>query len=765
MVTRSPIAHLPRSIDAGDPDRWHILSRVALALVLALVTARATMMEYQRDPFAVDPNSSAIPREAGMTTSIVLDLLCCVPALLVLTRRAVDPTFALIRCYSVLPLALLAGWAMFSTRWADDRFLTLMTSAHLVAATAIIWATAQLVRTWRHVRLVAAIALGLLLAYAVYGAIYRTVVLPDLQHVFQQNRMQIFAERGWQPDSFSARQFERKIVNGEMAGFSASPNTYAAATVMLAIVAMGWLAELLRDRPRDGRLGLPIIALLSAGWIIFYTQSKAAVVSPFLGAGLLVFAGLFGPWLGRRRRLVYVLSVLVILLGMMAVIGHGLYHGTLPSASLAFRWKYWIASWSLFRAEHPWIGVGWANFGQHYLAYRLPDAPEEIKDPHNFIIRVLVELGIVGVILLATWLLRMWWELSRPVMPAPPPSALRSHSRLSALRMIGSIGVAAILINMFASIDFTQGSAYGVIEVFKRLLYLCALLLGAIILANKPHSQGDPDDRPAPWLVYAILIAAGIFLIHNLIDFSMFDTSVGPLMMLALLIGTGMGARGQINPRAPRRGMWIGILSAASALWLAGWFMVAVPAAMAESAAQSGDEQLRDNHPLDAARLYQQAMALSPVDNSDYAFRAARAMIFAGGPPDEIRRMITVAHTLNPSSPDPLLMRAQFELRQPKPDLQQAIADLSRVMRLNPNDLSTREQYADVLASAGDKQKARHQYEQTLWYNNQLAEDEPRRLSPEAIDRIERKIQALGSTGSAAGSSPNTSSITGRTVS
>lgn len=738
MASNQPTAHLPRISDAGDEDRRQFLSRLALGLVLALVVARSTLMEYQRDPFAVDPNSSAIPAGAGITTSMVLDLICCIPALMVLFRRAVDPDFTLVRCYSILPLGLLAAWAILSARWADDRFLSLITSVHLAAMAAILWAAAQLVRTWRQVRLVSAIALGLLLVYAVHGAIYRYVVLPDLQHVYQQNRTQILQERGWTPDSFAARQFERKILNGEMAGFSASPNTYAATAVMLAIVAMGWLAELLRAGPRDGRVALPIIGLLAGAWMIYYTQSKAAMVTPFMGAGLLLFFGFLGSWLARRRRLVYSLSILILLLGMMAVIGHGLYHGTLPSASLAFRWKYWIASWEMFQSQHPWIGVGWANFGQHYLAWRLPDAPEEIKDPHNFIIRTLTELGIIGVILLAAWLLRLGWELSRPAMPddAPP------RSGVSVLRVIGTIGLASIGINILASVDFTQGAAYAVIELFKRSLYLCALLLGAIIIAGKSQSQGRLDDRPAPWLVYAILVAAGIFLVHNLVDFSMFDTSTGPLMIWAMLVGTGIGARGDIRTHPAGRGVRIGLFLAVAVLWLAGWFAIAAPLAMAESAAQSGDDQLRSNHPREAARLYQQAQSLSPVNNWDYLFRAARAMIFAGEAPDEIRRTLAAAHAMNPSSPDPLLLQAQFELRQPVPNFQRAADDLAAVLRLNPNDLATREQYADTLASLGHRDQARDQYEKTLWYNSRLAEDEPRRLSAEAIGRIERKMQS-----------------------
>src|SRR5439155_824019 len=72
-----------------------------------------------------------------------------------------------------------------------------------------------------------------------------------------------------------------------------------------------------------------------------------------------------------------------------AAIGHGLAHGTLPSASLAFRWNYWIGSMRIFRT-HPLLGVGWNNFGPSYLAVRAIEASEEIKDPHNFIVRILV---------------------------------------------------------------------------------------------------------------------------------------------------------------------------------------------------------------------------------------------------------------------------------------------------------------------------------------------------------------------------------------
>ena len=55
--------------------------------------------------------------------------------------------------------------------------------------------------------------------------------------------------------------------------------------------------------------------------------------------------------------------------------------------------------------RHPIIGVGWDNFYLHYLRDRLPVASEEIRDPHNFIIRFFVELGAIGGILMLAWLI------------------------------------------------------------------------------------------------------------------------------------------------------------------------------------------------------------------------------------------------------------------------------------------------------------------------------------------------------------------------
>src|SRR5687767_7780557 len=69
-------------------DRLAWLSHAALVLALALIASRALMLETLRDPFEPAPQSEAAPGGPGAGTSVVLDLLCCVPALLVLVRRS-----------------------------------------------------------------------------------------------------------------------------------------------------------------------------------------------------------------------------------------------------------------------------------------------------------------------------------------------------------------------------------------------------------------------------------------------------------------------------------------------------------------------------------------------------------------------------------------------------------------------------------------------------------------------------------------------------
>ena len=143
---KAPAKRINTSV-GGHVRTWPVmLTQIAFVLALALVYARGTMLEGLRDAFDVAPNTETAPRGAGPAASLVLDLICCLPALLVLVRRLVDPSFVLRFAWSHVLFALFALLALASNLWASDRFAALVTGANVVTAAAMLWATAQLVR-------------------------------------------------------------------------------------------------------------------------------------------------------------------------------------------------------------------------------------------------------------------------------------------------------------------------------------------------------------------------------------------------------------------------------------------------------------------------------------------------------------------------------------------------------------------------------------------------------------------------------------------
>lgn len=655
-------------METDSPFRW--LTHAALILALALVACRMLMSETIRS--SVDPSAGtlAAPISPGAATGLALDLLFCVPALLVLCRRAVDRDFMLLGSWATIPMALLGALAALSPLWAADRFAAVVSAAHLCASLVLLWSALQVVRSWLSLRLVAGMCIGVLLCLSISGYLYRLLDVRELQQAWAQNqdhfRDKAFQERHLEPGSYAARQFEQRIFSGQPLGYSLSTNTYAALLVLLGLVTAGVTIQRMRQRDHAGWIVLPIVAIAAAIPLVRWTQCRAAYVTPVLGALILTIVALLGKRLSKWSRAAYVLSVGAIGALTFFVVRHGLRYGTLWHDSLNFRWNYWVGAWRVLTHgityyPHRWFhflgGVGWENFGPFYLNRRLPVAAEEIQDPHNFIVRVFVELGAIGGALLLAWMLWLWWDLTRPALPAEPPDpsgveadrhrigdrrttargnvdARKRHDSQSvperrgqqtAMLTVGAIAVAAIGLNVLASIDFTTDGWAIFLELLRRALFLCALALGLTVGALRQPRERDPrlkagevdfelDRRAAPWVLYAILAALGTFLVHNLIEFSLFEP--GPLGLFCLLAGSALGIRQQGRKEAreeqmlDRKGTGAEIaspeslarrrflvpriaLSAAFVAWIAAVGFLFVPIAGAEALAHDADAHAR----------------------------------------------------------------------------------------------------------------------------------------------------------------------------
>jgi Tfp pilus assembly protein PilF len=86
-------------------------------------------------------------------------------------------------------------------------------------------------------------------------------------------------------------------------------------------------------------------------------------------------------------------------------------------------------------ADHPWLGCGPGNFQEAYTRYKLPEASEEVADPHDFLLEVWATAGTpAAVALLAVLGLFAWrtgWHAlgRRPGADAQEGSALDGEGR------------------------------------------------------------------------------------------------------------------------------------------------------------------------------------------------------------------------------------------------------------------------------------------------------------------------------------------------
>jgi hypothetical protein len=204
------------------------------------------------------------------------------------------------------------------------------------------------------------------------------------------------------PTNDSARMlFEQRLQSSEPIGLFALANTLAG---MLACAAVVWLGVLVESVPRAPRWQSVVGGIL--GLLVLYclllTKSRTGFVG--LLSGLVVWgtgAGLRRS--SRRGHWPWILAggvlVLVGLISAAAASG-GLDRFVVSEAakSLRYRFEYWEATWRMLvdSPRHWLLGVGAGNFRQNYLPFKLPQSSEEIADPHNMVLDVWANGGIIA---------------------------------------------------------------------------------------------------------------------------------------------------------------------------------------------------------------------------------------------------------------------------------------------------------------------------------------------------------------------------------
>ena len=558
--------------EAAAATNLALLDRVLFYVLLVVLCARPLISEtfqYLQVSFL-----TALQAERGPTpaTTAGLDSLLLATAALALARRGRWRRSPFVAA----GIGLLAVAVGLSTAVAGDKPVALLAGSSMLISVLAGAALVSLVRT----RWMLALLLAALLATGAITAVkcisQRWYENPLTQQTWESMYKPKLLRRGFDPEDPLFINFERRMQAGEAYGFLGHPNVTASCLMMWFTVALGVVAALVGARLRRGppvaasgrwtTLAVSLLLCALPAVALPLTGSRGALVGGAVAVLALAVLGVAARW--RARHAAAVLSLLVA--GYVSVIaagvGYGLKNGTLPGASLAFRWDYWTAAWRAWQ-DVPLTGLGRENFGTAYMQYKRPQSPEEVQNPHSLWVSLLVELGplglAAGVFLCGACVLAGLRGLTAATGGSP------LHAPLTAIRAT-PVAVGVLLVQaLFSGTPFNEPGMLLVWGQEIALVWVLALLCAMWVL-----SSVDVDARRVVWLGAGLCAALVGTLVHSLIDFVLL-TPAG--LGLFVLCAVGASAVGRLTPTALAfarlRGAWAAVPVAAGIV-LAGFHVV-----------------------------------------------------------------------------------------------------------------------------------------------------------------------------------------------
>jgi hypothetical protein len=312
-----------------------------------------------------------------------------------------------------------------------------------------------------------------------------------------------------------------------------------------------------RRERKEGEIPLDAVAfwvsaaVLAAGVALLpMTGSKGGLAIGIAAVAAVAAGGVLWRWVVRYRWMLIAAGCLAVLAGAAGIVAYGLRHDALPSKSLLFRWHYWTAAGPMIR-DHPVWGVGLNNFGDYYTAYKRPSSPEDVQDPHSFFVRLAAETGLPGMLLMGILLA---WLLGRVLLgrsnSREGPAAGESTGMIMTAGIAGAAIWAAVYLCWFES-----PVAYTVAITLILAVLACAMFAATLGLLQSIDDAGESRSGMIPVLRYVALggtIGALAMLAYDQINMALVT---GPAAMLFwMILGLGMSTRGAPAPVRSRSG-------------------------------------------------------------------------------------------------------------------------------------------------------------------------------------------------------------------
>lgn len=520
-MTKAAISH-----SSSKSTGQVILEYILFALCLSIIALRATITEGPGTQIAAtgDQLNSSI-----YSLAISAVLICSFVAWFIAGFCGKKFSYSLTGLEIGLCLFIIAAlvgiFMAANKRTAITHFATLL--APILMAVLLV----QLLDSHTKIKLLLAVIATLGVVHAYQSAEQYFVSNQMTIEQYEQNKEAVLRPLGIEPGTFNHFLFEHRLYTKGVRGFFMTRNSAGSFALLASFAAVCLFVDKLKNRKMDasGPLRLVVcgiaVAVVIFGFII--TRSRGAIVASFAASGMFIAYLLFGNWVKKYRKGIFVVCLLLFVAVCVVVVRYGIVHGRLPGGnSMLVRWQYWRGAAKMY-SDHAVTGVGGGNFGSFYTHYKNPSALETVSDPHNFVLSILTQYGPLGLIgFLAVVSVPLWRAASgQPEIPSPKD---KKHTPVYAKLTIPLlIVISTVLLFIRPTLSPLPTTAspeerYAgiiVLHVIPVIIFIVGYLL---LTTGRISSTGEYMNVSLAALFCGCL---GV-LIHNLIDFAIFEPGV-----------------------------------------------------------------------------------------------------------------------------------------------------------------------------------------------------------------------------------------------
>lgn len=548
----------------------------------------------------------------------------------------------------------------------------------------------QLVRSPAESRMLVAVMIALALVVSIDGLYQVLVSMPADRAEFARDPEGMLRQAGqWYPPGSPERTaFENRLASTEPLATFALTNSLAGFLLPWLTIATG---VALGSSMRRQRIWMAAVAVLPA-FCLLLTKSRSGYVALLVALVLLV-GSRFREVLRAKITWITAACILVVVGATFAGGLLDIQIATEARKSLGYRLQYWQSSLAMIR-DQPLLGVGPGNFQDYYTAYKLPEASEEIRDPHNWILEIAATAGIPAALLLIAFLAAALVRLIAS-QPAEEPNRRDNHESLKSIAA-GAAGGLLVAVIVGALVGLPFGIERAVVAALTGAVALW--LLGDWVVAGM-----------LPPRLLAIAVAA--FLVHLLASGGILFPGVNGSMWLLLAVGLNL-VEPQAAPSTRPTAMFA--LAVCAGLTIAQYFTGYAPILRSQGAMNEAQvPQLADQQKEAALRLAADADPRSATPWQELAALDLERWLKQPGPRllDQFQQATERFVALRPHASSAYRQVgnwwSQVFARSAKPEhARLAVENLSRATTLYPASAILRAELATALTAAGDANQA-----------------------------------------------------------